>query len=189
MLDLCFFSTRNEDRLPGALKCNGQTVNVNEFPQFVEKYLKTNLVTTVSMNDWEMMKNGNNNNVGFFGYDQNGGTFKTPLISSGSFLSNANVDKVDGNQATQGKYHYDQIVNIFGEFNFDGGGQGHSEVWHANGVFQNCCPRTATYPQPANFIPNNTPRGVMFDASRVVKTGDRVLPRTIFYNLYVVVID
>lgn len=180
-----FFSTRNEERLPGALKCNGQTVNADEFPLFVEKYLKANLVAVVQLERWEQIKN-TANNVGYFGYDQNGGIFKTPFIPSGSYLSNANVDKVNGDYIKQGNYLPDQIVNMNGKFHVAGGDQGHSEIWHADGVFQGCCRETMPFPSASgNSIGH--PRGVSFNASRVVRTGDRVMPRSIFYNLYVVV--
>lgn len=179
-----FFSTRCEDKLPCALKCNGQIVNVSEYPEFVANYLKTKLVATVSIKEWKEKKTLSNN-VGFFGYDVGGGSFIAPFIPSGTFLSNASVDSVNGCVMNQGNFANDQIVNITGDFNWNNGGQGHTEITTARGAFKIDAESLSRYPHPGGY--SRYCRGLSFDASRMVKTGDRVMPRTIFHNLYVVI--
>lgn len=90
-----FYSARIEDKLPGSLKCNGQIINAAEYPDFVENYLKKKLVALVPINEWHKIKR-ETNNVGCFGYDQNGGIFIAPFIPSGTFLSNASIEYING---------------------------------------------------------------------------------------------
>lgn len=183
-----FYSSRVEDKLPRALKCNGQTINSIEYPNFVEKYLKTNLVASVSIKEWQKMQK-TANNVGYFGYDVNGSFFMAPLISSGTFFSNANVATVNGNVMNVGSFIEDQIVNIVGSTqlrvisNKYGRGDDSGSLSCSN-----------KYDWSSRIKGGNDDdwgrlEQIEFDASKTVRTGDRVMPKTIFYNLYVVVSD
>lgn len=182
-----FFSMRVEDKLPYALKCNGQTINISEYPDFVEHYLKTNLVSTVTIQEWKRIKQ-EINNVGHFGYDMNGSVFIAPFIPSGTFLSNSNVDIVNGKCREHGEYMHDQIVNIKGSSLIKIMGKNHEPVSNSG-----CLSSYIKYSWPGwldkGSIKEDWDRAQQFDfdASKSVPTGDRVMPRTLFLNLFVMV--
>lgn len=181
-----FFSMRTEDKLPGSLRCNGQTVNVSEYPDFVEKYLKTNLVATVTIAEWNHLKE-TNNNVGFFGYDLNGGIFIVPYISSGSFLSNSEVGTVNNMDMKAGTYFNDQIVNITGSTLFKILGTDWNQS--NSGALSNHVSECWSTNIRCNGGGDDWNRVMVidFDASKSVRTGDRVMPKTIFHKLFIVV--
>lgn len=181
-----FFSMRTEDKLHGSLRCNGQTVNVSEYPDFVEKYLKTNLVATVTIAEWNHLKE-TNNNVGFFGYDPNGGIFIVPYISSGSFLSNSEVGTVNNMDMKAGTYFNDQIVNITGSTLFKILGTDWNQS--NSGALSNHVAGCWSTNIRCNGGGDDWNRVMVidFDASKSVRTGDRVMPKTIFHKLFIVV--
>ena len=182
-----FYSTRCEDQIDGAIRCNGQEVDVEQFPYFVTNFLQTGKVATISITEWRELKD-KNENVGYFGYDVNSPIFLAPLISAGTFISNANGSIISNGQnivSNQGQFVNDQIVNIVGAFNMAHGAQGHPEFYGISGAFQPQKNGSISYPPGISSSP--APHGVNFDASKVVKTGDRVMPRTVFHNLYVII--
>lgn len=184
-----FYSARIEDKLPGSLKCNGQIINAAEYPDFVENYLKKKLVALVPINEWHKIKR-ETNNVGCFGYDQNGGIFIAPFIPSGTFLSNASIEYINGHIMPQGSFLRDQIVNITGVTQFKSVGINNDHLINSGALSSSYSEYWPTWAR-CNGGSDDWDRAqqIQFDASRSVNTGDRVLPRTIFHNLYVVVSD
>lgn len=59
------------------------------FEGFVENYLKTGKIVSKSLSEWQTEYTMTNGNVGFFGYDEATGAFKTPCIQAGTFLAQA----------------------------------------------------------------------------------------------------
>lgn len=183
-----FYSSRTEDEIDGALLCNGQHINTNRYPYFVKTYLKTKRINTISISEWNRQKQ-ESDNVGLFGYDDGSKYFVVPFIPAGTFMSNPIGSLTVGTTSItprQGDYVRDQIVNLTGRFDFHGGGQGEAEIWNTTGVFAKTECRRSRWPSASNNRTTMT-KGATFDASRVVQTGDRVMPRTVFQNLYVIV--
>ena len=111
-----FYSSRTEDEIDGAILCNGQHISINKYPNFVKRYLETNKISSISIEEWNKRKQ-EVNNVGLFGYDKGKDYFVAPYIPAGTFISNpiGNIT-VGAKQITpkQGDYVRDQIVNIKG---------------------------------------------------------------------------
>lgn len=180
-----FYSSRIDNEIDGAILCNGQHIDTNRYPNFVNKYLKTNKVSTIPIAEWNKRKQ-ELDNVGSFGYDDNSTYFIVPYIPAGTFISNpVGSITVGTTQITpkQGDYVRDQIVNIRGsiEQNPDRGID-----MYVTGCFQ-------TRPGGGRWTDfggaGNVCIGINFDASKSpgVNTGDRVMPRTVFENLYVII--
>lgn len=179
-----FYSARTENEIEGAVKCNGQTYYSSRYPNFVNHFLKTKKVETVLISQWNKIKK--TGDVGCFGYD-GGNVFIVPLISSGTFLSNADVGSIDGKSMKQGHFKYDQITNITGSSSFSLISLDHNNVKKSEGSLTNNCTRngnsTVKYGGgDDDWIKNQV---INFDASKSVRTGDRVMPRTVFQNLYI----
>ena len=80
-----FYSSRTENEIDGALLCNGQHININKYPYFVNTYLKTKIINTISIQEWNKQKQ-EINNVGSFGYDEGSGFFIVPCVCLGTFF-------------------------------------------------------------------------------------------------------
>lgn len=186
-----FYSSRTEDEIDGALLCNGQHINTNRYPYFVKTYLKTRKISTVPIAEWDRRKQ-ELDNVGSFGYDNDSSYFIVPYIPAGTFISNpVGSITIGTTQITpkQGDYVKDQIVNMKGEFFFLD--QGTLPIWtedSVSGIFdiKRDVARTTPHVESTGGWLHGY-RGVTLDSSRVVQTGDRVIPRTVFENLYVIV--
>ena len=179
-----FYSSRTEDKIEGSLKCNGQTVCISQYSYFVDNFLKTKKVKTIPISKWKKLKK--NGDVGCFGYD-GGDIFIVPLISSGTFLSNANVHQIDGESMKQGKFKNDQIMNISGSTSFTLLSLDDNNTIQSHGSLTNKCigARNSTVKYCGKEDHWMKTQDISFDASKSVRTGDRVMPRTIFENLYV----
>ncbi len=183
-----FYAVRT-DTPNGCLKCDGKTYNSNTYPKLIS-YLKANKIAKVDLKSYDNEISANGGCIRF-GYDNNGSTFRVPKIPSGYFLSNP-VDNMVAAKNTitpkQGDYIKDQIVNITGSINYNGGAQGKTEIWGEEGALYHGGESNGKYPNPSK---ENTvkPRNFGIDASRVVTTGDRVMPRTMFTYAFVVVDD
>ena len=140
-----FYSSRTENEIDGALLCNGQNININKYPYFVNTYLKTKIINTISIQEWNKQKQEINNvgsfvktkiintisiqewnkqkqeinNVGSFGYDEGSDFFIVPYVCPGTFLSPVITNyKIDNTEIKQGMFKKDQIVNIRGSTTF-----------------------------------------------------------------------
>lgn len=187
-----FYSSRTEEEMDGAILCNGQHININKYPNFVKKYLKTNKIASISIDEWNRRKQ-KDNNVGLFGYDnnENNDYFVAPYIPAGTFISNPTGHITVGTKQItpkQGDYVRDQMVQLTGEIGWHNGYQGKQEVGIAKGVFKPAISVRETYPKPEG-VGGSFPRGFYFDlaASGQVTVGDRIMPRTVFQNLYVII--
>ena len=145
---------------------------------------------TISIQEWNKQKQ-EINNVGSFGYDEGSDFFIVPYVPAGTFISNpvGNIT-VGTEQMTpkQGDYVKDQIVNIRGSTTF-------SYILREPPAFKDS---GALFSQDISYrtpgadggrMPDTKGIKINFDASRStgINTGDRVMPRTIFQNLYVIV--
>lgn len=59
------------------------------FEDFVEKFLAAGKIISKSLDEWQTEYTMTNGNVGFFGYDETIGAFKTPSVQAGTFLAQA----------------------------------------------------------------------------------------------------
>ena len=110
-------------------------MDTNRYPNFVNKYLKTNKVSIIPIAEWNKRKQ-ELDNVGSFWYDDNSTYFIVPYICPGTFLSPVITNyKIDGTVVRQGMFKRYQIVNITGTFGTDDGGQGRAEFNRVEGVF------------------------------------------------------
>ena len=177
-----FYSSRTENEIDGALLCNGQHININKYPYFVNTYLKTKIINTISIQEWNKQKQ-EINNVGSFGYDEGSDFFIVPYVCPGTFLSPVITNyKIDNTEIKQGMFKKDQIVNIRGSA---------YPYWANHNWIKNQGALSIDKKIGTTFTRlKDGPDAwttLDFDASRVVQTGDRVMPRTIFQNLYVIV--
>lgn len=177
-----FYSSRTENEIDGALLCNGQHININKYPYFVNTYLKTKIINTISIQEWNKQKQ-EINNVGSFGYDEGSDSFIVPYVCPGTFLSPVIPNyKIDNTEIKQGMFKKDQIVNIRGSA---------YPYWANHNWIKNQGALSIDKKIGTTFTRlKDEPDAwttLDFDASRVVQTGDRVMPRTIFQNLYVIV--
>ena len=185
-----FYSSRTENEIDGALLCNGQHININKYPYFVNTYLKTKIINTISIQEWNKQKQ-EINNVGSFGYDEGSDFFIVPCVPAGTFISNpvGNIT-VGTEQMTpkQGDYVKDQIVNIRGSTTLKLVGLNEMTISNKGSLSSNCQQHWSSNIR-ANGASDNWDRKYIFEfnASKSVQTGDRVMPRTIFQNLYVIV--
>ena len=185
-----FYSTKRGLKQNGALLCNGAEYNLADYPD-LEKYFINNQLHYLFFKDWDERFNLTDGNVGAFGYDQQNKKFRVPKIQSGTYLSPANMPNGDLNQdiVSLSKYWRDQIVNITGETSFP--------LIAPDGNINNSGCLTTIVTQNYNQRPGGTLPvpdylkvfNLNFDASKAqgVNVGDRVMPRTIMHNLYVVV--
>ena len=74
----------------GSLRLDG-TEFTTGFDEFVANYLATGKIIAKTFDEWNTEYTMTNGNVGFFGYDEATGAFKTPCIQAGTFLAQAVV--------------------------------------------------------------------------------------------------
>lgn len=98
-------------------------------------------------------------------------------------------EKINQKNVSLGNYLRDQIVNITGTVNCSQANRiTYTYELKAEGAFSVDTARTS--PQPTSsgeWITGNL--NLNLDTSKVVNTGDRVMPRTLFYNTFIVVSD
>lgn len=175
------FPAIRSDIPDGCLRCDGKKHWEHDYQYFVDKYLKTGKIPfSLSFDDWDKKAKSQEGNCGSFGIDEYTGYFRTPRIKTGTFLTN-------GSYSDAGTFGWDQIVNIVGSFNWTNGSQGQTEITGGNvtGVFKAANSIRSRYPHPGGH--STYYRGIDFDASRVVRTGDKVQPRNIQYPFFVVI--
>ena len=143
---------------------------------------------TISIQEWNKQKQ-EINNVGSFGYDEGSDFFIVPYVCPGTFLSPVIPNyKIDNTEIKQGMFKKDQIVNIRGSTTF-------SYILREPPAFKDS---GALFSQDISYrtpgadggrMPDTKGIKINFDASRStgINTGDCVMPRTIFQNLYVIV--
>lgn len=180
------YGIRN-DTPEGWLRCDGNEYPTSAFQIFINNYLLTGKIPYKNLADWQTEYNANNGNCGYFGYqeeildtgnlDENNnpiviqqGILKTPCLQDRVFVAQAL------NSGNISKFKWDQIVNI-------------------TGLVLTGEDRTKANPNGAFYISGTRNGGcnnesessndVSFDASRVVRTGDRVQPQHIQYPLFI----
>lgn len=173
----------------GAIHVGGAKKDVKNYTEFINKYIITQILPSVEIQQWKQLGHDTGNNIMFFGYTLGKNHFYPPNIQSCTFLSNAwsSGGNVDGKQWKAGEFHKDQIVNIKGTIDFSEHGRWSScFIRDINGCFE----PIITHAERGNedgcwgdYI-----AGFNFDASRVqgVNVGEMVTPRTIFAYLYMV---
>lgn len=177
-----FYAVRT-DTPNRCLKCDGNTYQSKEYPKLIS-YLKANKIAKVDLKSYDNEISANGGCIRF-GYDNNGSTFRVPKIPSGYFLSNPDGQIIANKNTTnpiQGSYVKDQIVNITG---YIGQNKDRGIDIHGTGCFQD----SGAKGKWTNFSSGTSKVGLNFDASLVVTTGDRVMPRTLFTYAFVVVDD
>ncbi|GHU27921.1 hypothetical protein FACS1894152_5190 [Bacilli bacterium] len=174
------FHSLRRDTPPNCLPCDGSLHAFDWYPtQELQNLWANGSLYSSDMSLWQQNFDAQGGNVGWFGVNWNDRNFKTPCIQERVFLSKAN----SGNA---GVYQWDQIVNIYGNVNWVGGSQGHTELSNADGCFEPANLVNNAYPDD---FPNNSNnyRGFNFNAARQVRTGDQVQPRHIMTQLYIII--
>ena len=182
------YGIRN-DTPEGWLRCDGNEYPTSAFQVFINNYLLTGKIPYKNLANWQTEYNANNGNCGYFGYqeeildtenlDENNnpiviqqGILKTPCLQDRVFVAQAL------NSGNISKFKWDQIVNI-------------------KGLVLTGEDKTKARPNGAFYVSGTRSGGcndegessndVSFDASRVVRTGDRVQPQHIQYPLFICV--
>jgi len=165
------YGIRN-DTPDGWLRCDGSEYSATTFSGFVNNHILTGKIPYKTLTEWQTEYNNNDGNCGYFGYDATSNILKTPCFQDRVFIAQAL------NSGNIGKYNKDQIVNITGLV-LTG-----EDISKANptGAFYVSGTRSG-----GSVNEGETSRDVTFDASRVVRTGDRVQPQHIQYPLFICV--
>lgn len=182
------YGIRN-DTPEGWLRCDGNEYPTSAFQVFINNYLLTEKIPYKNLADWQTEYNANNGNCGCFGYqeeildtenlDENNnpiviqqGILKTPCLQDRVFVAQAL------NSGNISKFKWDQIVNITGLVLT---GEDKTKA-RPNGAFYVSGIRSGGCNDEGE-----SSNDVSFDASRVVRTGDRVQPQHIQYPLFICV--
>ena len=185
-----FYACRNETVLNGALLCNGAEYNLADYPD-LEKYFinPSNQFIFLSFNEWDSYINNHKDNVGYFGYNPQSRKFRVPKIQSGTYLSSSAMPNGNLGSHRRGEYLEDRIVNIYGKTVFDTiEPQGRPGSSYQSLVINYTGETAYTYDENNTTIYKvNKTYNTKFRVSNTIRTGDRVMPRTIFENLYVTV--
>ena len=181
-----FYSMKNSEN--GALLCNGNEYNISNYPD-LQPYLDNNEIVNYDFTQWDTSTRNNNGNVGYFGYEKSTGKFRTPCIMSGAYLSPGNLPNGDITVANRGRYHGDQIVNIIGRTDFWAASRWLPDFYSENCLVGNHAGSKGLDMKTKAYDDWTRRYQIWFDASKSpgVNVGDRVMPRTIFHNLFVVV--
>lgn len=176
----------------GAIHAGGAKKDVNNYTEFINKYIKSQIIPSVEISKWKQLGKDTGNNVMFFGYTPGDYYFYPPNIQSCTFLSNAWSSKgeVDGKKWKAGEYHRDQIVNIKGKVDFSEHGSWSScFIRGIDGCFEPIITLAQRGDEDGNW--GQYIGGFNFDASKSqgVNVGEMVTPRTIFAYLYMVTSD
>lgn len=193
------YGIRN-DTPEGWLRCDGNEYPSNAFKVFIDNFLLTGKIPYKNLTDWQTEYNANNGNCGYFGYqeeiiqyqeDENGnktnmpvldedgnpiviqqGILKTPCLQDRVFIAQAL------NSGNIAKFNWDQIINITGLVltGEDRTKANPNGAFYVSGVRAGGCNNESE-------VSND----VSFDASRVVRTGDKVQPQHIQYPLFICV--
>lgn len=165
------YGIRN-DTPEGWLRCDGSEYSASIFSGFVNNHILTGKIPYKTLTEWQTEYNNNNGNCGYFGYDATSNILKTPCFQDRVFIAQAL------NSGNIGKFNLDQIVNIYGLVLT---GEDISKA-NPSGAFYVSGTRSG-----GSVNESETSRDVTFDASRVVRTGDRVQPQHIQYPLFICV--
>lgn len=158
--------TMRSDVPAGGAWCDGAEYTSAAFPD-VWTMLQEEKLPSLSYADYEAVRNASGGNCGKFALDVSNGKFRVPFLTSA--YMGATVDP-----ASVGTYEADQIVNISGYFPSDIGTGGVSGAFYRNG---------GEVPYGGG---DGVGVGIGFDASRVVRTGERVQPETILMRAYII---
>jgi hypothetical protein len=159
------------DTPEGWLRCDGNEYPANSYQNFIDQYMITEKIPSITLGQYEEELNKNNDNCGYFGYDETNNILRVPKLDDRVAIMQA---LTAGNIA---KYNQDQIVNITGSFVT----MSRNNTFATDGAFYKAGEGDSQI--------DATQFGATFgfDASRVVNTGDRVQPRHIQYPLFVCV--
>ena len=195
------YGIRN-DTPEGWLRCDGTDKPAKPFMSFINNFLLSGKIPYKNLIDWQTEYNANNGNCGYFGYqeeiiqyqeDENGnetnipvldedgnpiiiqqGILKTPCLQDRVFIAQAL------NSGNIAKFKWDQIVNITGSFY----GVQKNTKNTSSGAFDDSA-KAFGYAVGGGI---SVYAGLeTFNASRVVRTGDRVQPQHIQYPVFICV--
>ena len=165
------FQAIRTDIPEGSLRLDG-TEFTTGFEGFVTNYLATGKIISKSLDEWQTEYTMTNGNVGFFGYDEATGAFKTPCIQAGTFLAQAVASgefgsflnsELKSHTHTQAAHtHTRGTMNITGTFGTDGQTGSAVANGQVSGAFYNGT--TTNWTIAANQSAKGTQIG--FDASR-----------------------
>lgn len=184
------YGIRN-DTPEGWLRCDGNEYPTSAFQIFINNYILTGKIPYKNLADWQTEYNANNGNCGYFGYqeeildtenlDENNnpiviqqGILRTPCLQDRVFIAQAL------NSGNISKFNLDQIVNITGYL----GGNSRCIFGSASGAFKTNGGTVLDWDGTGGTTGY---QAFNFDASRVVRTGDRVQPQHIQYPLFICV--
>ncbi len=191
------YGIRN-DTPEGWLRCDGTDKPARPFMNFINNFLLSEKISYKNLTDWQTEYNANNGNCGYFGYqeeviqyeeDENGNKTDIPvldeegnpvIIQQGILRTPCFQDRVFIAQALNSgnisKFNLDQIVNITGLVLT---GEDKTKA-NPNGAFYVSGSRSGGC-NDENEVSND----ISFDASRVVRTGDKVQPQHIQYPVFI----
>ena len=183
-----FYSAILLNQPKDVLRCDGKEYNIADYPQ-LKKFLDDGRIVNNTFTEWDKSDKNNNGNVGYFGYDQQNKKFRVPKIQSGTYLSPANMPNGKLDKVGRARYQRDRIVNIKGNTKFNIVNQftnplntgcliGDYIITHGSHMWMGL--RNGVYDRRYHLE---------FDASKSpgVNVGDRVMPRTVVEELYVIV--
>ncbi|GHU26820.1 hypothetical protein FACS1894152_2230 [Bacilli bacterium] len=165
-----------------SLRLDGSIYDRAGFEDFYDNYLTPEKMGYISFSNYQSQLD-EFGSCGGFAKDTSAQRFRVPSIADNTFIANS----INGTKV--GYFHWDQIVNMTGNVNWTTGDQGKthlSDAYPPTGVFYADNDINSLYPIGSGGAVNGY-RGFSFNASRQVRTGDRVQPRHITYPLFVVV--
>ena len=161
------------DTPAGLLRLAGAQYSRAAFPDFYDNYLLTSIIPTGTYTQWQTAYDNNNGNVGFVGVDNANQKFKMPRLDDRAAIMQCLT------LGNIGQYGRDQIVNITPQYN---------NVTNGNAGQVSGALGSSVYYNDLGHGSAGAWNGfkLIFDASLVVNTGDRVQPRHIQFPLMMV---
>lgn len=158
--------TMRNDVPAGGAWCDGAEYGSAAFPD-VWSMLVEGRLPSLSYEDYEAVRSVSGGNCGRFALDVSTEKFRVPTFTS-AYMG------ATGDPAAVGLYEADQIVNITGYIPTDIGTGGIRGAFYSVG---------GEVPYAGG---DGVGIGVGFDASRIVRTGDRVQPETVLMRAYII---
>jgi hypothetical protein len=164
-----------QDTPEGWLRCDGNEYPANSYRSFINQYITTEKIPSITLGQYEEELNKNNDNCGYFGYDETNNILRVPKLKDNIFIAQAL------NSGNIGKYNKEGLPNITGKIIPYTGYGGTSEGAFFSTPYPDS--RTASWGSGATNYTS-------FDASRsnvIYGSSEHVTPNHMQYPLFVCV--
>jgi hypothetical protein len=164
-----------QDTPEGWLRCDGNEYPANSYQNFIDRYITTEKIPCITLGQYEEELNKNNDNCGYFGYDETNNILRVPKLKDNIFIAQAL------NSGNIGKYNKEGLPNIMGKIIPYTGYGGTSEGAFFSTPYPDS--RTASWGSGATNYTS-------FDASRsnvIYGSSEHVTPNHTQYPLFVCV--